>query len=108
QLPTVSSNSGVICLGASTTLTGAGASTYSWSPASGLSSASGSPVTASPAVTTNYTVTGTDANGCYNTGVCTVTVNPLPTVTVNSGAVCSGNSMTLNALGANTYTWSPT
>lgn len=106
-LPTITANSGVICFGNSTTLTANGAVSYSWSPATGLSSASGSPVTANPGSTTTYTITGTDANGCYNTGVTTVTVNPLPVVTVNSGTICAGATTTLNALGANTYAWTP-
>jgi hypothetical protein len=37
-----------------------------------------------------------------------VTVNPLPVVAISSPApVCSGQSTTLNATGANTYVWSP-
>jgi len=107
QLPTVTSNSGTICLGSSTTLTGSGAVSYSWTPSTGLSSSSASPVTANPTSSTAYTITGTDANGCYNTGVCSVTVNPLPNVSVNPATICSGASATLNALGANTYSWSP-
>jgi len=107
QLPTVTANSAVICFGNSATLTGNGASTYSWSPATGLSSSTGSPVTANPSSTTSYTLTGIDANGCYNTGVCSVTVNPLPNVSANSASICSGATTTLNALGANTYSWTP-
>jgi hypothetical protein len=34
-------------------------------------------------------------------------VNPLPTVTVNNGAICNGGSATLIAGGADTYSWSP-
>lgn len=107
QLPTVTANSAVICFGSSATLTGVGASTYSWSPATGLSSSTGSPVSASPASNTTYTITGTDANGCFNTGVCTVTVNPLPVVNATSGSFCAGLSVTLSATGANTYAWAP-
>ncbi|HXB39960.1 MAG TPA: PKD domain-containing protein, partial [Bacteroidia bacterium] len=107
QLPTVTANSGVICFGNSTTLTGSGASTYSWTPSGSLSSATGNPVTASPASTTAYTVTGIDPNGCYNTGVCSVTVNALPNINSGSGTICFGATTVLNATGANTYSWSP-
>lgn len=31
-------------------------------------------------------------------------VNPKPTISVNSGSICSGNSFTINPAGANTYT----
>ena len=40
----------------------------------------------------------------------TVTVNPLPTVGVSPStptAICTGNSTTLTASGASTYSWSP-
>ncbi len=107
QLPTIAANSPAICFGGSATISANGAVSYTWSPSTGLSSSSGSPVTANPTSTTGYTVTGTDANGCYNTGTCTVTVNALPNVTVTSGTVCAGNITALSALGANTYSWSP-
>jgi gliding motility-associated-like protein len=107
-LPTVTVNTGTICIGQTTAvLTAGGATTYTWSPATGLSSANGTPVTATPTVTTSYTVTGTDANGCVNTNTTSVTVNPLPTITANSGFICNGSTATLNAGGASTYTWSP-
>ena len=34
--------------------------------------------------TNTYNVIGTDTNGCENTASITITVNPLPTVTVTS------------------------
>jgi len=75
--PTISVNpsSPTICSGQSTTLTASGASTYVWSPATGLSSTTGATVTASPTTTTTYTVTGTDVNGCTATSNVTVTVD---------------------------------
>jgi hypothetical protein len=50
---------------------------------------------------------GTNASGCSNSAISTISVHPLPnvTVTVNSIAVCSGNSVTLIGSGALTYTW---
>lgn len=108
-LPTVNaSNNVAICAGGTTPLTVTGASTYTWSPATGLSATSGANVNASPASTTTYTVTGTNANGCVNTDVVTVTVNPIPTV--NAGVdqtICLGQSVTLTGSGSGgvTYTW---
>jgi gliding motility-associated-like protein len=107
-LPVISVNSGTICAGqTSSTLTAGGANTYTWSPATGLSSANGSPVVANPASTSSYTVTGTDANGCVNSATTAVTVNPLPAVSVNSDLICVGGSTTLTATGATSYTWNP-
>jgi hypothetical protein len=63
------------------------------------------PLTVSPASTTSYTVTG--ANGtCTNTAVANVTVNTLPTISVITPTICSGNSTVISATGANSYTWS--
>ncbi|MFN3315556.1 MAG: hypothetical protein ACK40K_02005, partial [Raineya sp.] len=56
-------------------LTASGAVTYTWSPAAGLSATTGAVVTASPVVTTTYTVTGSD--GC-NTSTATITINVVP------------------------------
>ncbi|MDP4207514.1 MAG: PKD domain-containing protein [Bacteroidota bacterium] len=107
-LPTISINpsSTTICAGSSTMLTASGGASYSWSPAAGLSNAASSNPTASPAATTNYTVTGTDANGCKNTATATVTVIAVPTV--NAGAdqtICKGDSYILQATGATSYIW---
>ncbi len=98
-LPTITVNSPTICAGQSATLTANGSSTYTWNTGSTLN-----PLTVSPASTTNFTVTGTTA-GCTNIAIATVSVNPLPTVTVNSPTICAGLTATLTANGATTYTW---
>lgn len=107
--PVVSVNSGTICLGASMTLTASGASTYSWTPGTALSSSSGANVTANPTVSTVYTVTGTDAAGCTGIASSTVTVsnNLVLVMSPASATICSGQSATLSVSGASTYTWSP-
>ncbi len=92
---------GSICSGSSATLTASGASTYVW--AGGGTTAT---KIVSPVNTTTYSVIGTDANGCYNTSSKSVTVNATPTITVNSGSICSGNSFTIVPTGASTYTYS--
>jgi gliding motility-associated-like protein len=104
---TLTSSSATVCAGTTSTLTASGASTYTWTPASTLSSANGTPVIATPTATTNYTVNGTDVNGCKNKQTITVNMNPLPslTLTTSSATVCTGNSSTLTATGASTYTW---
>ncbi|MES2568101.1 MAG: T9SS type A sorting domain-containing protein [Bacteroidota bacterium] len=107
QTPTISVNSTSLCAGTSKTLTATGAVTYTWSPPSGLSGVNGFSVIANPTITTTYTISGTNAGGCTNTTVATVTVVPNPTVSVSSGTICSGNSTTLTATGATTFSWSP-
>lgn len=53
----------------------------------------------------NISVSAINACGASSAQVLTVTVNPSPTITVNSGSICSGNSFTMNASGANSYTY---
>lgn len=106
-LPTlnVSTSSSVVCLGQSANLNASGASTYTWMPGSLV----GAAVVANPTTNTTYTVTGTSAAGCTNTAIRSVTVNPLPTVntSVTNSVICAGQSTTLSASGASTYTWNP-
>lgn len=100
QLPIITINSPTICIGATATLTPSGATTYSWMTGSTLN-----PLTVSPVVTSTYMVTGT-LSGCTNTAITTVTVNPLPIVSINSPTICSGQLAFLTGAGASTYTWS--
>ncbi|PBQ33262.1 hypothetical protein CNR22_16260 [Sphingobacteriaceae bacterium] len=95
--PTVSVNSGSICSGKSFTLMPTGASSYSfWS---------GSPVV-NPASSSQFSVTGISAFGCYNTAISQVTVFITPTITVNSGTLCQGTNFTLAPAGTNSYNFS--
>jgi hypothetical protein len=103
-----------ICAGDSVNLTVAGASTYSWSPATALNTTSGATVKAGPTTTTAISVTGTDANGCVSTTSKTIYVNQLPTVTITPAttAICAGSSVALTAAvptgwPATTYAWTP-
>ena len=106
---TVTPNNPVLCLGQQANLTASGATTYTWTPAQGLSSTSGSSVIANPSTTTTYMVNGQNAQGCSAHESVTVTVNPNPSVTVSSSYnyICSGQQVTLSASGALNYTWSP-
>jgi gliding motility-associated-like protein len=97
-----------ICSGDSVQLTATGASTYIWSPATGLDQTVIADPQASPGATTTYTVTGTTL-GCSDSDLVTVTVNPIPVViaTAANQTICEGASVELNASGANTYSWTP-
>ncbi len=105
---TVSSNvaislaSATICTGTGTVLTASGATTYTWN-----TGATTNTLNVSPATTTVYTVTGSIST-CTGAGTSTVTVNALPSLSITAipATVCAGQSATLTASGANTYTWS--
>ena len=98
-----------ICLGGSTQLSASGGNTYSWSPITGLNNPTIFNPIASPAITTTYTVSIIDNNGCSNSDSITVFVNPLPVIDAGTNAaICLGDSITLNATGGISYTWSPT
>ncbi len=82
----VSSNS-MICIGETATLTVSGASSYTWS-----SSSNNTIIAVSPTVTTSYTVSGSDVNGCTNTAVVTQHVD-----------LCTGINQAVNNEGIVVY-----
>jgi trimeric autotransporter adhesin len=102
-------NDGIICQGASATLTASGGGTYAWST---LATTAGIITD----IVGTYTVTVTNTAGCSVTATRTITVNALPTVTITAsdnsgtflddGIVCAGASATLTASGGTSYAWS--
>ncbi|QLH46271.1 MAG: hypothetical protein HWD58_11950 [Bacteroidota bacterium] len=103
------------CTTTSTTIGTAGVvgNSYSWSPATGLSSTTVAQPTANPIATTTYTVTVTNsASGCTATDVVIVNVNTTPP-TANAGLDKTLNCTTTStqigsaAIAGNTYSWSP-
>ena len=105
--PTLSVNSATLCAGGTTTLTASGATNYTWTASAGLSSTNGNIVTANPATTTIYTVTGNIASCVGSSATSTVTVFSNPVISVNSQSICPSGTATLTASGAANYTWSP-
>jgi len=101
--PTVAiSGNTLICGTGTNVLIANGANTYSWS-----SGATTSTLSVSPAVTTIYTVVGTNSINCTHTQTITVNVSPNPTVSITGSiSICEGQSTTLTANGANSYSWS--
>ncbi len=101
-LPTAASNPDfAICAGETTSLTATGAIVVEWdnSVTNGVGF--------TPAATATYTAIVTDANGCKDTTETTITVNPLPVVDAGTNPmICAGESVELNATGADTYVWS--
>lgn len=101
--PTITVNSGSICAGQSFTLTPSGADTYTISGGNSI---------VSPTVDATYSVTGTELNSCVSTSpaTATVVVNALPNIITSTSntLLCTGQTASLTATGANTYTWSTT
>ncbi len=100
----VSAGSSVICSGNHVSLTASGANSYTWTNGPNTSTYNVSPMS-----DMTYTVTGTGINNCQASGVITVSVNVTPTVSISSTSVtlCAGQSSTLTANGASTYSWLP-
>ena len=91
-----------LCEGNTTVLSASGNGTFTWSGGV-INNQQFIPTVG----TNNYTVYTTDINGCSNSDVVQVLVNPKPTV--NAGIdqfICEGESLVLNASGANSYEWS--
>lgn len=92
----------LLCVGKSATLTGFGTNTYSWGPNS-----TGTSVAVSPAVSTVYTFTGTNAStGCKNTATVLVNVSTNSLSVSGTTVGCSGSAFNLSAGSAVSYTWS--
>lgn len=98
----VSASSQIICSGESPTLIVTGTNSYTWS-----TSSTSTVITVSPSQNTTYSVVGQDnVTGCTNTAAIVVNVvTPTVSITGNS-VICSGESVTLTATGANSYVWS--
>jgi hypothetical protein len=107
-LPAVIANATqtVICEGDPLTLTGSGATSYTWDQ--GVDDG----VEFYPSSTQTYTVTGTDANGCINTDQIEITVNPVPVASVSTAsplAYCQGDAISTlfeaNPADGSSYQW---
>jgi hypothetical protein len=114
-VPTVTavSNPTLICPGGSANLTASGATTYTWTPSTGLSCTNCPNPVATPSSTQIYTVTGT-TSGCSDPA--TVTVN-VSTLSANAGPdydICCFTGSYIFPLSvsggtpAYSYSWSPT
>ncbi len=108
-----------LCSGDTTAITLISAiagATFSWTVAqsgtNGAAASSGNTIAQALAVTglnagtAIYAITPA-VNGCVGTSLdVTITVNPLPSINVNSETIVSGQAVTLTATGATSYLWS--
>ncbi|WP_336514101.1 gliding motility-associated C-terminal domain-containing protein [Pollutibacter soli] len=90
----VSPSESLVCAGGSVQLSAAGAESYTWSPASGLTNASIANPVAKPQFTTNYTVKGISPDGCVDSLSAKVIVGP-------AGKIFVPNAFTPNGDGLN-------
>ncbi len=98
-----------MCSNNTTTLTTSSSGTVTWytSPTSTTVLSTGlnyiTPILATGTYT-YYAESLTCLNSATRTAI-TITVNPTPTISVNSGFICNGSSFTVIPIGANTYTY---
>jgi PKD repeat protein len=91
-----------ICAGETVVLAASGAGiggTYEWTPSTGLSCDDCETPDASPASTTIYTITGTNAFGCSSSTTTTVTVNPLPMVNAGTDQLVCNQPIPFDVVG---------
>jgi hypothetical protein len=99
---TISGNA-TVCSGSPLNLTAGGASTYTWNTGAVTST-----IAHTPTANITYSVVGASGS-CSNNAMFSVTVNPLPNLSVSSSTtmLCLGSSATLSANGGLSYTWNP-
>jgi gliding motility-associated-like protein len=107
----VTPSSTVVCPNIAHTYIASGASTYTWSPSTGLSATTGSMVSAASSTTTDYTVYGANASGCISFATFTLNIDsiranftPTPDAGNNPLNVVFTNS-SLSGTATNTYSW---
>ncbi|GAB4449527.1 MAG: hypothetical protein OHK0036_06650 [Bacteroidia bacterium] len=93
----------VLCSGQTTTLNASGANTYTWSTGDNTPS-----IIITPTSSTTYTVTGI-SGVCSGSALINITVNANPNVSVTptSATIQITGEVSLQASGANTYSWTP-
>jgi hypothetical protein len=103
---TMVANPSTICANQSAfvSASASGGTSYTWTPVS----ASGSNIVVSPTVNTVYTATVSDGI-CGGTGSVMITVNPIPTLNLSAttNTICEGESVSITISGADSYTWNP-
>jgi gliding motility-associated-like protein len=105
----LATNDTTVCKNSSFQLRVTGATTYQWTPSTGLSADNiPDPMVTVPS-TTRYIVTGKSLTGCAANDTVNISVAPVPVVTkTKDTSICYGaGNLQLVVSGGNTYTWSP-
>ena len=98
--------SNAICVGDTITISAQGGMSYLWSPAGTIINSSSQFTSAFPIITTEYTVTVTDVNGCTATDQEDVIVFPLTQAEAgNDTNICQQDTVSLGASGGVVYSW---
>ncbi|PBQ34589.1 hypothetical protein CNR22_23370 [Sphingobacteriaceae bacterium] len=99
---TINTSSFNLCEGNSLNLAVTGAGSYSWS-----TNSTQPVISITPSITSNYSVVGSNPDGCADSAFVTITVNPNPTVTiaVDNTLICAGETLLMSASGAQSYSW---
>ena len=104
-------SSTVVCVGDGVDLTGiasGGVTPYAFNWSNGVTVSSQSVIpTIMPS--TGYSLTVQDLNGCSKTSAITISVNPIPSITVtpHNPTICAGKTATVNLSGAASFTTNP-
>lgn len=95
-----------VCIGEQIICSFGGADTYSLNALAVV----GNTIALSPTISSNYTVTGMNLDGCVNFSEFPIVLNSLPNlnITQDDSIYCVGESAILIASGAATYTWNNT
>lgn len=98
-----------ICLGEGIDITAEGGEEYLWEPPVGISDPTSGSVTASPLVTTQYTVTASDQYGCDASDNVLVTVVPGPPGGIEHDpiSICTGYGVALPSSDGDAWLWEP-
>ncbi|MDX2173463.1 MAG: gliding motility-associated C-terminal domain-containing protein [Bacteroidota bacterium] len=107
-MPTITAlSSGNVCQNASVTLSASGANSYVWSGPNNFSASQGTlAYTSAPlSLNGNFTVTGTDLNGCSNTATLSQVIFPGLTPQAVGSIGCINDNLTLSVSAGNSYQW---
>lgn len=98
-----------ICKGTDLTFSAPDGSNYSWFPVAGVSNPNIQAPTFTPTANEFYIVNYTDVNDCDKRDTLFITVleQPVLSLAFDDTLICLGDTIQLQAFGADTYIWSP-
>lgn len=109
-LTNISVNAGIdatICRGDSVQLTASGATSYFWTPSTGISNTTIFNPIAKPTDTISYIVRGTSGS-CIAYDTVKVNLKPILALAGNDSTICNGDSIRLNGTAIGTFKWEST